>query len=211
MPGRNGKPGDLAALTVEEEVRSIVADVEAAAVADPLVVVAHSSGGLVVPGVVAALGDRVARIVLNAALVPAEGGRGVDCMQPRHAEGLLAALAAAEAAGDAITLPAVADPEQLRSSYGGDPLSDDDLAFAADPVRCVADTVHHYLQPVHWSVAAGVPVTYVVNDRDRPVRPERQAEMVGHLPTPPTVHHLDTGHVPAITAPEVLARLVVGP
>lgn len=208
MPGRNGKPGDLATLTVDDEVRSIVADVAAAPGDGPLVVVAHSSGGLVVPGVVAALGGRVERIVLNAALVPAEGGRGVDCMKPSHAEGLLAALAAAEADGTTLTLPAPTDPEALRRSYGGDPLSDDDLAFAADPARCVADTVHHYLQPVSWAPVAGVPVTYVVNDRDRPVRPERQLEMIGHLPTAPTVHHLDGGHVPAVTAPADLAALV---
>jgi len=80
MPGRNGKPTDLATLTVDEEVASIVADIQAADIEDPIVLVAHSSGGLVVPGVVAGLGGRVSRIVLNAALVPVEGGRGVECM-----------------------------------------------------------------------------------------------------------------------------------
>ena len=69
----------------------MVADVEAADLTDPIVVVAHSSGGLVVPGVVAALGARVRHVVLNAALVPAEGGCGIDCMKERHREGLLMA------------------------------------------------------------------------------------------------------------------------
>jgi pimeloyl-ACP methyl ester carboxylesterase len=78
MPGRNGKPADFATLTVDDEVASVVADVRAAALADPVILVAHSSGGLVVPGVVEGLGDRVTHIVLSAALVPAEGACGVD-------------------------------------------------------------------------------------------------------------------------------------
>ena len=73
LPGRNGKPADFATLSVDDEVASVLADVEAADVADPIVLVAHSSGGLVVPGVVAGLGDRVAHVVLSAALVPRRG------------------------------------------------------------------------------------------------------------------------------------------
>ena len=50
LPGRNGKPADFGTLTVDDEVASVIADVDAAELADPIVVVAHSSGGLVVPG-----------------------------------------------------------------------------------------------------------------------------------------------------------------
>ncbi len=87
LPGRADRPADLATLSVDDEVESVVADVERAEIDDPLTLVAHSSGGLVVPGVVAALGTRVGAIVLNAALVPPEGGCGVECMKPRHARG----------------------------------------------------------------------------------------------------------------------------
>src|SRR5690349_665668 len=85
LPGRGAHPADLGTITVEDEVASVVADVEVAGIDDGIVLVAHSSGGLVVPGVVDALAGRVERIVLNAALVPAEGGCGLDGMQPRHA------------------------------------------------------------------------------------------------------------------------------
>ncbi|MBV8305531.1 MAG: alpha/beta fold hydrolase, partial [Acidimicrobiia bacterium] len=211
----------------------------AAHIDDPIVLVAHSSGGLVVPGVVDALnslyapdalnslyapdapdalnslyapdapdavGRRVERIVLNAALVPSEGGTGLDGMQRRHAEGLAAAVETAARNGTAITLPGPpADPEQFRSTYGGDPLSDDDLAFVVDPVRCVPDTVHHYFQPVRWSRARGIPVTYVLNERDRPIPPALQEDMIARLPDPPSVIRLDTGHIPAVTDPRQLA------
>src|SRR4051794_16617155 len=84
LPGRNGRPADFATLSVDDEVASVVSDVAAANVDGRIVIVAHSSGGLVVPGVVAGLGSRVAGVVLNAALVPVEGGLGIDCMKPRH-------------------------------------------------------------------------------------------------------------------------------
>lgn len=209
LPGRNGKPADFATLSVDEEVASVVADVEAAAVSDPIVVVAHSSGGLVVPGVVAALGARVTHVVLSAALVPAEGGLGIDCMKPKHRAGLVASVEAARRDGIVITLPGPpADPEPFRTAYGGDPLDDGTLAFMVDPVRCVPDTVHHYFQPVHWSIAASVPVTYLLNTRDRPVTPEAQEQMVTHLPRAPHVIRLDTGHIPAVTDPAGFARLL---
>ena len=209
LPGRGGHPADLATITVDDEVASVVADIDRAGTDDNVVLVAHSSGGLVVPGVVAALDGRVERIVLNAALVPPENGCGLDGMQPRHAAGLSAAVEAAMAEGRTITLPGPPDdPEQFRATYGGDPLSDEDLAFVVDPVRCVPDTIHHYFQPVHWSLARGIPVTYILNERDRPIPPALQEEMVTRLPDPPHVVRLGTGHLPAVTHPHELAKAV---
>jgi pimeloyl-ACP methyl ester carboxylesterase len=209
LPGRGQHPADLATITVGDEVASVVGDVESAGVGDRLVIVAHSSGGLVVPGVAAALRDRIDHIVLNAALVPPEGGCGLDCMQPRHRDGLVAAVEAAERDRTAITLPGPpADVERFRTSYGGDALDDDDLAFVVDPVRCVPDTVHHYFQAVSWSAIRGVPVTYVVNERDRPVPTDLQDEMVGRLPELAVVVRLDCGHIPAITHPDDLATVL---
>jgi len=211
LPGRNGKPADFATLSVEDEVASVIADIATAAITDPIVIVAHSSGGLVVPGVVAGLGGRVAQIVLNAALVPEEGGCGIDCMKPRHREGLVASVEAARRDGTVITLPGPpADPESFRNAYGGDPLDDDTLAFVLDPVRCVPDTVHHYFQPIHWSAAAHVPLTYALNTRDRPIPRETQEEMVKRLPADTLIVRFDTGHLPAVTHPQDFAR-VLGP
>jgi len=209
LPGRAGKPADLGTLSVDEEAASVVADIEAAAPTGPVVVVAHSSGGLVVPAVVAALDGRVSAIVLNAALVPTEGGCGIDCMKERHRQGLRQTVDAARREGRTITLPGPPDdPESFRVAYGGDPLDDETLAFVVDPVRCVADTVHHYFQPVHWSKVAGIPVTYVLNERDRPVLPEAQEEMARRLPQPVTVIRVDSGHLLPVTAPATLAEIL---
>lgn len=211
LPGRNGRPGDLATLSVEDEVQAVVDQIQQAAFEDPIVLVAHSSGGLVVPGVIDALGGRVSRVVLVAALVPPEGGTGLDCMRPSHAEGLRFAVEQAAAQGEVITLPGPPDdPESFRTAYGGDPLDDETLEFMVRPEQCVADTVHHYFQPVHWSRAAEVPVTYVLTERDRPVRTDAQEAMVRHLPGNPTVVRLDAGHLPPVTHAEWVADLVNG-
>jgi pimeloyl-ACP methyl ester carboxylesterase len=209
LPGRGEHAVDLASITVDDEVASVVRDVQEAAVDGPLTVVAHSSGGLVVPGVVEQLRERVEAIVLSAALVPPEGGCGLDCMQPRHAEGLRMAMDAARESGDVITLPAPADPEAMRKAYGGEPLDDELLAFVAAPERAVADTVFHYFQPVHWSAIADVPVTYVANTLDRPIPYALQQEMIGRLPRAPVaVVELESGHAPAVTMPEAFAAVL---
>ncbi len=209
LPGRANRPADLARLTVDDEVASVVADVERAQVEDPVNLVAHSSGGLVVPGVVAGLGGRVGAVVLNAALVPPEGGCGVECMKPRHRDGLIATVEAATREGRVITLPGVpGDLEVVRSSYGGDPLDDETVAYVTDPLRYVEDTVHHYFQPVHWSGVEGIPITYVLNERDRPVPPDIQEVMAARLPPPTTVVRVNSGHLLPVTAPAAFAELV---
>jgi pimeloyl-ACP methyl ester carboxylesterase len=209
LPGRSGKPADLPTLTVDDEVASVLADIEDAHIDDDIVLVAHSSGGLVVPGVVAALGSHVTHIVLNAALVPPEGGCGLDCLKPAQREGLVLAVEDANRNGNAITLPGPPpDPEAFRSAYGTDPLDDDALAFVVDPVRCVPDTVHHYFQPIDWSRIGDTPVTYVLNQRDRPIPPATQERMIGWLPNEPHVVRFPTGHLPAVTHPVELAAVI---
>jgi len=211
LPGRGDRPADLQTLTVDDEAASVVRDILATepAPVGPVTLVAHSSGGLVVPAVVAALDGRVERIVLNAGSVPPEGGCGLDCMNERHRGLVEAVIDAAVTKGGSLLTPAPpTDPAAFRKAYGGPLLDDDTAAFVADPVRSVVDTMNHYRQPVRWSTAADVPVTYVRNLHDRPVPLELQTTMLERLPNPPDVIDLDGGHVPAITRPEALAAII---
>lgn len=206
LPGRAGKPADMMELTLDECVASVLDDVHAAGLdAERVVVVAHSSGGLVVPGVVQGLDGLVHHIVLNAASVPPEGGCGLDCMQPRHREGVEQFVAAARREGKVVTTPLPDDPERLRSSYGEE-LDDEALQFVSDPSRIVSDSFNLYYQPVHWSQVGDTPVTYVRNLRDRPIPVDLQDEMIARLPNV-TVVDLDTGHVPAVNHPARFAAV----
>ena len=216
MPGRRGKPtpeGGLGAITVDFEVESVLADLEAAALPEPIIVVAHSSGGLAVPGVVAGLvarGVEVSAIVLNAASVPPEGGCGLDCMRERHAEGVRLAYEMADGDPDKlVVLGMPSDLEKFRASYGGDPLDDETLEWILDPERLVEDSMNLYFQPVHWSqLPDGIPITYVVNTLDRAMPADKQEEMAARLPGSPKVVHLESGHIPPVTDPVGFAELL---
>jgi pimeloyl-ACP methyl ester carboxylesterase len=208
LPGRAGKPFDPMTFTVEEGVRSIVADVNATVPDGEIVLVAHSSGGLFVPGVAAALAPRVVHIVLSAASVPPEGGLGLDAMQPKHRARLTAGMDAARRDGwELRTPPPPDDPEAVRGTYGGKPLDDDLVAFVTDPRRWVQDSMNFYYQPVSWAAAAGIPVTYVKHLQDRAVPMELQTEMCSRLPNARIVE-IDTGHAPAITDPQLFAAVL---
>ncbi|MET0824955.1 MAG: alpha/beta fold hydrolase, partial [Acidimicrobiales bacterium] len=69
LPGRRDRPADLMTVTLDDGAASVAADLAAASPEGPVVVVAHSSGGLVVPRVVDRLGDRVTAVVLSSASV----------------------------------------------------------------------------------------------------------------------------------------------
>ncbi|MGH8978600.1 MAG: alpha/beta fold hydrolase, partial [Acidimicrobiia bacterium] len=208
LPGRGDKPADPMRLTVDDCVHSVVADVEASGIGD-VVLAAHSSGGLFVPGVAAALAPRVKHIVLSAASVPPEGGTGLDCMKPSHRERTVAGIEAARRDGWTLTTPGPPDDSELmRTSYGGDPLDDETLRYIVDPVRAVKDSMNFYFQPVSWAQIATIPVTYVKNARDRPVPPALQDEMIARLPNPIEVVELDVGHIPAVTHPDLFAKVL---
>lgn len=213
LPGRAGKPADPMTLTVDECVQSAVADVRAAGV-DEVVLVAHSSGGLFAPGMAVALAPSVRHIVMDAASVPPEGGCGLDAMKESHRDRVLAGMEAARRDGWVLTTPGPESPDKVRTAYGGDELSDEQIEFVNDPSRCVKDSMSFYFQPVHWEPVGDVPVTYVKHLRDRPSPPDIQDRNIARLREahrgPIEVVEIDTGHIPAITEPERFAALLDG-
>ena len=196
-------------LTVDECASAIIDDVRRAGVGD-VVIVAHSSGGLFVPGVVTGLAPRVRHVVLSSGCIPTDGGLGLEAMKASYARRNRAAMDAARSEGRTLTTPGPpTDPEVLRNAYGVE-LDDEQLAFIAAPERNPRDSQNIYFQPVFWSAAAGVPITVIRQLRD-PVTPvELQDEMIGRLPDPDlvTVVDLDTGHIPAVTHPEAMAAIL---
>jgi pimeloyl-ACP methyl ester carboxylesterase len=73
LPGRRDKPGDLREMAIADCADSLVGDIESAGLED-IVIVAHSMGGLPLPGVVTKLGAaRVREMVFAAAFLPPEG------------------------------------------------------------------------------------------------------------------------------------------
>jgi len=211
LPGRGERPADLMTLTVTDCVDSLLADIQAADLEPALVLMAHSSGGLVIPGLTRALGARVRHVVYSSASIPPEGGNGLDCMKPRHAEGCRKALEAARAAGRTITTLDGPAPsrEQARTQYGGDPLSDALVDYVLAPERRCPDSFNVYFEALTWSHAArDLPSTYIRNLRDRAVPLALQDTMIARAPGPLETRDFDGGHVPSITEPERVAQLL---
>lgn len=211
LPGRAGKPADPMTFTIDDGVQSVVDDVRAAVPDDVIVLVAHSSGGLFAPGVATALGAQVGHIVLDVAQVPPDGGTGLEAMKTSHRERIIAGMEWARSEGRVLTTPGPQAPDQVREAYGGDALSDEEVAFVTDPAVCVEDSMNFYFQPVRWGSVPDVPVTYVKHRRDRPTPPELQDANIARLEAMgrrPTIVELDCGHIPAVTDPELLAGIL---
>src|SRR5271163_2534360 len=78
MPGRRDKPGDLREMTIADYVDSLVGDIESAGL-DDILIVGHSMGGMMLPGVVTKLGAaRVREMIFAAAFLPPVGTSFVD-------------------------------------------------------------------------------------------------------------------------------------
>jgi pimeloyl-ACP methyl ester carboxylesterase len=65
-----------------------------------------------------------------------------------------------------------------------------------------------YFQPVSWSAVPDVPVTYIRHAQDRPTPPALQDANIERLGRPARIVELDSGHIPAVTHPELLAAIL---
>ena len=205
VPGRGDRPTDVERLTLAQALDSVAADVGAA---DPVVLVAHSSGGLLVPGLVDRLGKRVRRVILIAASVTADGGTGMDCMKPRHAENLRALrAAAAHGAARAVTPADPPPPERVRTAWGT-ALTEEQIAFVTHPSRWISDTINFYDEPLDWSAVRELPCYYLLTLHDTALPPELQEVMAARVAT--AVLPLAAGHLPHVTIPDVIAALCDG-
>ncbi len=78
LPGRRGKPGDLASACIEDWATSVVRDIDDAGL-DEILIVGHSLAGIIMPAVVTKLGPaRVRELVFAAAFLPPDGRSLMD-------------------------------------------------------------------------------------------------------------------------------------
>jgi pimeloyl-ACP methyl ester carboxylesterase len=207
VPGRGDRPADVATLTLAEALASLAADAGGPS-GDPVVLVAHSSGGLLVPGLVDLLGGRVRRVILIAASVTPDGGTGMDCMKPRHADRLRAQRAAALRGEVRAVTPADPPPAERARTAWGTSMTDEQIAFTIHPSRWVSDTINFYDEPLDWSAVRALPCCYLMTVHDTAVPPDLQRVMAARVTD--AVVPLPSGHLPHVTIPEVIAALCDG-
>jgi pimeloyl-ACP methyl ester carboxylesterase len=198
LPGRRDRPFDLS--RVDPDAAAAVAAQDVAARCDgPVIVVAHSGGGIIAPQVAGVLGARVRHMVFVAALIAPHGGMAIDVLFPgRHDE------------------LAKRRPRVLREYENHTFVQkDEDLAFVdglvplRDAVKAQSvESMNMLFHPVSWAgVPADMPRTFVRPLRDKHQPPDVQQRLIDACGASEVID-IDSGHTPARSAPGELARIL---
>jgi hypothetical protein len=154
----------------------------------PVVVVAHSYGGIPATEATASLSG-VERLIYLAAYLPDDG----ESMMTLHG-----VPDPDDTGGFAGMMP-----EPRTALYGDLP----DAAADAALSRLHQQTLRSFADRVRGAGWRTIPATYIVCDRDQAIPPALQIEMAGRAGV--TTTHLDSGHSPFLSRPGELADLLV--
>jgi pimeloyl-ACP methyl ester carboxylesterase len=193
LPGRADRVADIADVALDDAAASVAADVERST-DGPLVLVGHSAGGIVLPGLAARLGDRVCHLVFVAGLCAAHGEKVISTVRP-EAEALLAERLAAMRR------------EFARCMLEPDPSIEGARALDARTAAPL-DSLNYMEQRVSWDgVPDGLPRTFVRCLRDRIQPRALQAALIENCAATDVID-IECGHTPAVAAPSELAAIL---
>jgi pimeloyl-ACP methyl ester carboxylesterase len=193
VPGRADRVAPIAEVTLDAAATSLAADIDQTTV-EPLVLVGHSAGGIVLPGLAARLGDRVRHLVFVAGLCAPDGEAVVMTVRPEAVDEFERRLHA------------------LRDEFAGcmlDPDPSVEAMCAIDTTTAAGiDSLNLMSQTVSWAgVPDDVPRTFVRCTRDRIQPPALQAALAEHCGASRVID-LESGHTPALAVPSELAALL---
>jgi pimeloyl-ACP methyl ester carboxylesterase len=196
LPGRGRNPSDLSRITVDLAVRQAVADI-VELTSGPIVLVAHSMGGAVSPGILAELGDRVVHLVHIAAVAAADGALPLE-------------TASLEFVGHIL-----AEADALRKQLRGTTLADVGAMLPAGlrPTEdrgalARVDALNLGCSPTSWAgVPPAIPRTYIRPLRDRLYPPDAQDRLAVAMRADEVIS-LDGGHNVARSSPVQLAGVL---
>ncbi|WP_018332282.1 alpha/beta fold hydrolase [Actinomycetospora chiangmaiensis] len=195
LPGRGSRADvDVRKVTLQDCADAVLADVDARGL-DDVVLVGHSFAGVTVPRVMGPLGDRLRRVVLLSAVVPPDGTRVLDQIDPGVREAVEASLAGGvySQGREAAHAMLCNDMDDATAASALDRMVDDSAALLSE----VVDLSGYRLD---------VPRTYVRLAADHCYTPDLQERSVAL--TGADVEWMDTGHLPMISAPDDLAALL---
>lgn len=199
LPGRRDQPGDLATMTIEHCVRSVVAQIESIG-AQRVMLVGHSQAGITLPGVITALGaERVTRAVYLACCVPKQGTTVLSSLAWP-----VSWFATALSKFVKVSKPMPAPMAKWMFANG---MSKDLQAQVV--AGLVAESAVIVKEPVDRRAMPKVPTTWIVTLRDRSVRPKLQRRFLQNLGNVDEVVEMDTCHNAMMSEPDQLAALLL--
>lgn len=189
-------PGEVTLTTWTEQIAGLVD-----AQSEPVVLVGHSRGGIVIGEVAEARPDGIAALVYLCAFLPRSGESLFQLAQTDEESLILPELIVDEAGG----FHSIRGERAREILYGTSPAARAESAAARLQPEPNAPT----FTPLHLTAESfgRVPRYYVHCDRDRAVGPGLQNRMVAASPCR-SVFRLDTDHSPFFSAPAELADIL---
>ena len=199
LPGNNGNPFDRAKVTLQVYVDSVVKFIEDRQLSG-VVLAGHSMGGLVLPGVVARIPDRIKRAVFVTAMVPEDGKAIFNPSDPFTAP--LLALANSRYDKSLAIDPMTEAFRNFFMQDGKKELQDWVLStLCPQPVQ-------PFLDPVDMQsfFATGVPQSFLVCEQDLSPdgHPQWHPTYSGRLKNP-SIRKIKSGHEVMFTQPKACA------
>ncbi len=195
LPGRADRAADIADVALDDAAASLAADVDGSTHGQ-LVLVGHSAGGIVLPGLAARLGDRVRHLVFVAGLSAKHGETVMATVRPEAEAFLTGRLAAMREEFAGCMLEPDASIEGVRALD----------AKTAAPL----DSLNYMEQTVSWEgVPDSLPRTFVRPLRDR-IQPRQLQDALVENCGASEVVDIESGHTPAVAVPDELAAILDG-
>jgi pimeloyl-ACP methyl ester carboxylesterase len=196
LPGHGANPSDVGGMTLDSYAREVAARVEA--VSEPVVLVAHSMGGMVVTQAAELVPERIAALVYVCAFLPGDGQSLLALADNDPEAQVIPNLQADEPTG----LCEVAEEARPRVFYGE--CTPEEAAAAS--ARLVPESLAAFAAPASLTEerAGSMRRIYVECVRDRAISVAKQREMYGARPCE-RVESIDTDHSPFLSRPEELA------
>ncbi|MDW6057842.1 alpha/beta hydrolase [Streptomyces sp. FXJ1.4098] len=195
LPGRGTRAGiDLRGVTLGGCAQAVADDIVQRDMTD-VVLVAHSFGGVVAPGVMALVPERIRQVILLSAVVPEDGtplrshidAKVMDSLEGNAVGGVYAFDP------DAIRAQLCSDADEDQVEFVSSHLVDDSVALLAENVDLAG-----YQLPI--------PRTYILLSQDQCYSPELQAQSARR--TGAEVVTLASGHMGMATRPDQLAAIL---
>jgi pimeloyl-ACP methyl ester carboxylesterase len=197
LPGRGSRPADLSQITIAQFVDSVVEEI--VAIDQPVVLVGHSMAGITLPGVVGRVPELVRKVVFVSCVVPGDGERLFDTLDPS-----MQAVAEAADSGDEPN-PGMLGRDLAATVFCND-MDAAQTNFTLD--RMVPEAIHVIHEPVSLAgLQHPVPRVYVRLLRDAIVVPSQQDKMIANMDGAETFD-LDAGHMAMVSRPAELAAIL---
>jgi len=200
LPGRAGDARPAAELTLDSYVDHMVAAIDAAL--EPVVLVGHSLGGLVVSQAAERIPEKVSSLVYLCAMLLEDGQSTIDAAVNDADSQLMANISLDEKAATS----SVAESAVRALFYGDCTVAASDTAarlLVPEPVGPATTPVR--VTTEGWG---SVPRSYILCAQDRAISPTTQRAMIASVGVDRVIE-LESSHSPFISQPERLAAILV--